>query len=54
MDYGRGGWVLINNKENIMKQYEWISERLEAATSEETKIYLRGYMAGMHYVEGRL
>ncbi len=44
----------MNKKEAIMKQYEWMSEKLEATTSEETKAYLRGYMAGMHYVEDKL
>jgi len=38
----------------MMEQQKWIVERYEATADPETKAYLRGYEAGMHYIADKL
>ena len=52
----KGGYDLDNPSTWCEYPTDYPTEGIGSFTcwKEETKIYLRGYMAGMHYVEGRL
>jgi len=46
--------VLMNANKAIAKHCQWIKERYEETKDEKQRAYLRGYLAGMHFVNEKL